>query len=314
MLNKIDLPGAEPEKVREQIEQVIGIDASEAIEASAKNGVGIDEILEAIVQRLPPPEGRLDAPLRALVFDSWYDQYRGVVVLVHVVDGRIDPGARVRLMATGGSYEVEQMGVFTPKPVPVESLEAGRGGLRDRGDQERGRRGDRRHLHRRPATRRPSPSPASRRSSRWSSPGCTRWTPTSTASCATPWRSCGLNDASFFYEPETSAALGFGFRCGFLGLLHMEIVRGAAGAGVRPRPAHHRPLGALPRPADRRRGGRGGLAGPAPAHREHRGHRGADHHRHHPHRQRVRGARSSSCARTSAASRRASSTSPPRGS
>ena len=121
VLNKIDLPGAEPEKAREQIENIIGIDASHAILASAKQGIGIDEILEAIVARVPPPQGNPDAPLRALVFDSWFDQYRGVVVLVHVVDGRLDPGMKVRLMASGGAYEVEQLGVSTRSGLGVKT-------------------------------------------------------------------------------------------------------------------------------------------------------------------------------------------------
>src|SRR5206468_2777339 len=129
VLNKIDLPGAEPEKAREQIENIIGIDASHAILASAKQGIGIDEILEAIVARIPAPKGDPDAPLRALVFDSWFDQYRGVVVLVHLADGRLAPGMKVRLMASGGTYEVEQLGVFTPKPLPVDSLSAGEVGF-----------------------------------------------------------------------------------------------------------------------------------------------------------------------------------------
>src|SRR4029450_12052469 len=116
VLNKIDLPGAEPERAREQIENVIGIDASHAILASAKQGVGIDEILEAIVTRIPPPQGDPDGILRGLVFDSWFDQYRGVVILVHVVDGRLEPKMKVRLMASGGTGEVGQLGVFTPKP------------------------------------------------------------------------------------------------------------------------------------------------------------------------------------------------------
>jgi len=223
VLNKIDLPGAEPEKVREQIEQVIGIDASGAIEASAKSGVGIDEILEAIVERLPPPDGTLDAPLRALVFDSWYDQYRGVVVLVHVVDGRIDPGAKVRLMATGGSYEIEQMGVFTPKALQVDSLEAGEvgfviAGIKNVADVAIG---DTLTDDRHPAAE--------------ALPGFQEIKPMVFAGLypvdshqygelRDALEKLRLNDASFFYEPETSAALGFGFRCGFLGLLHMEIV------------------------------------------------------------------------------------------
>ncbi|HET8644424.1 MAG TPA: GTP-binding protein, partial [Vicinamibacteria bacterium] len=129
VLNKIDLPGAEPERAREQIENVIGIDASHAIPASAKQGVGIDDILEAIVHLVPPPQGDPAATLRGLVFDSWFDQYRGVVILVHVVDGVVRPGMKVRLMASGGSYLVENVGVFTPKPVPVDALAAGEVGF-----------------------------------------------------------------------------------------------------------------------------------------------------------------------------------------
>src|SRR5216117_668818 len=125
VLNKIDLPGAEPERAKEQIENIIGIDASHAILASAKQGVGVDEILEAIVARVPPPQGDPAGTLRALVFDSWFDQYRGVVILVHVVDGQLVPGMKVRLMASGGAYEVEQLGVFSPKPLPKDSLSAG---------------------------------------------------------------------------------------------------------------------------------------------------------------------------------------------
>jgi GTP-binding protein LepA len=185
--------------------------------------VGIDEILEAIVERLPPPDGTLDAPLRALVFDSWYDQYRGVVVLVHVVDGRIDPGAKVRLMATGGSYEIEQMGVFTPKALPVDSLEAGEvgfviAGIKNVADVAIG---DTLTDDRHPAAE--------------ALPGFQEIKPMVFAGLypvdshqygelRDALEKLRLNDASFFYEPETSAALGFGFRCGFLGLLHMEIV------------------------------------------------------------------------------------------
>src|SRR5574342_1017945 len=129
VLNKIDLPGAEPDKAREQIESVIGIDAGHAILASAKQGIGIDEVLEAIVHRIPPPLGDPEGPLRGLVFDSWFDQYRGVVILVHVVDGTLEAGMKVRLMASGGIHEVEQVGVFTPKPVPVAALAAGEVGF-----------------------------------------------------------------------------------------------------------------------------------------------------------------------------------------
>src|SRR6187549_2873191 len=129
VINKVDLPSAEPERAKEQIESVIGIDASGAILASAKQGIGIPEILEAIIHRIPAPKGNPNGPLRCLVFDSWFDQYRGVVILVHVVDGELKPGMKIRLMQSEGSHEVEGLGVFTPKPMPVESLSAGEVGF-----------------------------------------------------------------------------------------------------------------------------------------------------------------------------------------
>jgi GTP-binding protein LepA len=223
VLNKIDLPGAEPERAREQIEQVIGIDASHAVESSAKKGLGIDEILEAIVQRLPPPTGNPDGPLRALVFDSWFDQYRGVVVLVHVVDGRIDPGLKVRLMKKGGSYEVEQLGVFTPKAVPVDSLQAGEVGFVIAGIKKVAdvAIGDTLTDDRRPA---PEPLPGFQEIKPMVFAGLYPVDSDQYAELREALEKLRLNDSSFFYEPETSAALGFGFRCGFLGLLHMEIV------------------------------------------------------------------------------------------
>ncbi|MCG6923860.1 MAG: translation elongation factor 4 [Acidobacteria bacterium] len=223
VLNKIDLPGAEPEKAREQIEHVIGIDASGAIEASAKKGVGIDEILEAIVERLPPPDGAPGGPLRGLVFDSWFDQYRGVVVLVHVVDGRIEPGMKVRLMATGGSYEVEQLGVFTPKPVPVSSLEAGEVGFMIAGIKTVSdvAIGDTLTDDRRPAS---EALPGFQEIKPMVFAGLYPVDSDQYGELRDALEKLRLNDSSFFYEPETSAALGFGFRCGFLGLLHMEIV------------------------------------------------------------------------------------------
>jgi len=223
VLNKIDLPGAEPEKAREQIEHVIGIDASEAIEASAKKGVGIDEILEAVVERLPPPDGDPDGPLRGLVFDSWFDQYRGVVVLVHVVDGRIDPGMKVRLMATGGSYEVEQLGVFTPKAVPVDSLQAGEVGFMIAGIKKVSdvAIGDTLTDDRHPA---PEALPGFQEIKPMVFAGLYPVDSDQHGELRDALEKLRLNDSSFFYEPETSAALGFGFRCGFLGLLHMEIV------------------------------------------------------------------------------------------
>jgi GTP-binding protein LepA len=223
VLNKIDLPGAEPEKVKEQIENIIGIDASRAIPASAKQGIGIDEILEAIVERIPPPGGDPGAPLRALVFDSWFDQYRGVVVLTHVVDGTLAPGMRVRLMASGGTYDVEQLGVFTPKPVPVERLDAGEvgfvvAGIKTISDTKIG---DTLTDERRPAR---EPLPGFKEVKPMVFAGLYPVDADQYAELREALEKLRLNDSSFFYEPETSAALGFGFRCGFLGLLHMEIV------------------------------------------------------------------------------------------
>jgi GTP-binding protein LepA len=223
VLNKIDLPGAEPERAREQIEQVIGIDASGAISASAKMGTGVDDILEAIVERVPPPKGAPEGPLRGLVFDSWFDQYRGVVVLVHVVDGRLEPGLKVRLMATGGTYEVEQLGVFTPKPVPVDALAAGEVGFVIAGIKKVAdvAIGDTLTDDRKPAA---EPLPGFKEIKPMVFAGLYPVDADQYAELRDALEKLRLNDSSFFYEPETSAALGFGFRCGFLGLLHMEIV------------------------------------------------------------------------------------------
>jgi GTP-binding protein LepA len=224
VLNKIDLPGAEPEKAREQIENIIGIDASHAILASAKQGIGIEEILEAIVARVPPPQGDPDAPLRALVFDSWFDQYRGVVVLVHVADGRLDPGMKVRLMASGGVYEVEQLGVFTPKPLRVDSLSAGEVGFVIAGIKRVSdvAIGDTLTDDRKPAA---EPLPGFKEIKPMVFAGLYPVDADQYAELRDALEKLRLNDSSFFYEPETSTALGFGFRCGFLGLLHMEIVQ-----------------------------------------------------------------------------------------
>jgi len=224
VLNKIDLPGAEPEKAREQIENIIGIDASHAILASAKQGIGIDEILEAIVERIPPPKGDTEAPLRALVFDSWFDQYRGVVVLVHVADGRLAPGMKVRLMASGGVYEVEQIGVFTPKPLLVDSLAAGEVGFVIAGIKRVSdvAIGDTLTDERKPAA---EPLPGFKEIKPMVFAGLYPVDADMYAELRDALEKLRLNDSSFFYEPETSTALGFGFRCGFLGLLHMEIVQ-----------------------------------------------------------------------------------------
>ena len=224
VLNKIDLPGAEPDKAKEQIENVIGIDASGAIPASAKQGIGIDEILEAIVQRIPPPKGDPDAPLRGLLFDSWFDQYRGVIILVHVVDGALTPGMKVRLMASGGTYQVEQLGVFTPKPVEVQKLTAGEvgfvvAGIKKISDTQIG---DTLTEEKRLAA---EPLPGFKEIKPMVFAGLYPVDADQYAELRDALEKLRLNDSSFFYEPETSAALGFGFRCGFLGLLHMEIVQ-----------------------------------------------------------------------------------------
>ena len=224
VLNKIDLPGAEPDKAREQIETIIGIDASQAILASAKQGIGVDDILEAIVTRVPPPQGDPNGPLRAMVFDSWFDQYRGVVVLVHVVDGRLEPGMKVRLMASGGAYEVEQLGVFTPKPVPKDALSAGEVGFVVAGIKKIAdtKIGDTLTDDRHPAA---ELLPGFKEVKPMVFAGLYPVDADQYAELREALEKLRLNDSSFFYEPETSAALGFGFRCGFLGLLHMEIVQ-----------------------------------------------------------------------------------------
>jgi GTP-binding protein LepA len=224
VINKIDLPSADVDKVKRELEDVLAIDASEAILASAKEGIGIAEILEAIVRRIPPPSGDPEAPLKALIFDSWFDNYQGAVILARLMDGRVRAGMKITLMATGKSFEVNSVGVFTPKRVETTELSAGEAGyivagIRNVKDAKSGDTVT--------ETARPTSTPC---------PGYTD---------VKPMVFCGLysidsaeyealrdaleklqlNDASFTFEPETSLALGFGFRCGFLGLLHMEIVR-----------------------------------------------------------------------------------------
>jgi GTP-binding protein LepA len=224
VLNKIDLPAAEPERVRAQIEDVIGLDASDAVEISAKTGLGVEDVLEAIVTRLPPPEGDADAPLKAMLVDSWYDAYLGVVVLVRVIDGTLRKGQRVRLMSTGAGYQVDRCGIFRPKKEARDKLGPGEIGFFTAAIKEVAdtRVGDTVTDEKKPTTK-----------------------PLAGFQPAQPVVFCGLfpvdsgdfedlreavgklrlNDASFEYEMETSAALGFGFRCGFLGLLHLEIIR-----------------------------------------------------------------------------------------
>jgi len=224
VLNKIDLPAAEPDRIRQQIEDVIGLDASEAVPISAKTGLNIDQVLEAIVTRLPPPKGQRDAPLKALLIDSYYDAYLGVVVLVRVVDGELKKGQKIRMMATDAVYQVEQIGVFTPKKVAVERLGPGEVGfitaqIKQVADTQVGdtitdeRKGT------------PTPLPGFKKAQQVVFCGLF---PVDAALFEDLREALGrlhLNDASFTYETESSAALGFGFRCGFLGLLHLEIIR-----------------------------------------------------------------------------------------
>jgi GTP-binding protein LepA len=224
VINKIDLPGAQPEEARRQIQDIIGLDASGAILASAKEGRGVKEILEAVVHRLPPPGGDADAPLKALIFDSWYDPYRGVVILTKVIDGLMRPGQKIRLMATGHDYEIEQLGVFSPKPVPVESLGVGEAGFMVANIKTvtDAKIGDTITEIDRPTT---SPFPGFKELKPMVFAGLYPVEGSKYSELREALDKLRLNDASFFFEPETSAALGFGFRCGFLGLLHMEIVQ-----------------------------------------------------------------------------------------
>ena len=224
VINKIDLPGAQPDEARRQIEEIIGLDASGAILASAKEGTGVKEILEAIVQRLPPPTGDTEAPLKALIFDSWYDAYRGVIILTRVIDGVLRPGMKVRLMAKGQEYEVEQVGVFSPKPTVVDELGAGEVGfvfaaIKNVADALIG---DTITEAARPTA---EPFPGFKESKPMVFAGLYPVEGSEYPELRDALEKLRLNDASFFFEPETSAALGFGFRCGFLGLLHMEIVQ-----------------------------------------------------------------------------------------
>jgi GTP-binding protein LepA len=224
VINKIDLPGAQPDEARRQIQDIVGLDASGAILASAKEGRGVKEILEAIVQRLPPPTGDPDAPLKALIFDSWYDPYRGVVILTRIIDGVMKPGQKIRLMMAGQEYQVEQLGVFSPKPVPVQSLGVGEAGflvanIKNVADAKIG---DTITEIGRPTE---TPFPGFKELKPMVFAGLYPVEGSKYAELREALDKLRLNDASFFFEPETSVALGFGFRCGFLGLLHMEIVQ-----------------------------------------------------------------------------------------
>jgi len=223
-LNKTDLPAAEPERVAQQIEDVIGLDAGDALLVSGKTGDGIDEVFEAIIEKLPPPHGDADAPLKALLVDSWYDPYLGVVILVRVLDGVLKKGQHVQMMAAGTEKTVEQVGVFTPKRMDIEELRPGEIGFITAGIKEVADThvGDTITETKRPTA---TPLPGFKPSVSVVFSGLF---PVDTADYERLRESLArlrLNDASFEFEPETSAALGFGFRCGFLGLLHLEIIQ-----------------------------------------------------------------------------------------
>jgi GTP-binding protein LepA len=224
VINKIDLPGADVERVREQIESIIGIDSSASLPVSAKKGTGIDEILEAIVELVPPPAGSYDAPPKALIFDSWYDPYRGVVMLVRIVDGTFRKGMRIRLMITGGTYDIEELGIFGPKPQLLDEMGVGEVGfiianikkisdcqIGDTLTEEKNRTAE--------------PFPGFREVKPMVFAGLYPTDAGQFENLRDAMDKLRLNDASLSFEPESSGALGFGFRCGFLGLLHMEIVQ-----------------------------------------------------------------------------------------
>ncbi|HKG00860.1 MAG TPA: translation elongation factor 4 [Xanthobacteraceae bacterium] len=224
VLNKVDLPAAEPDQVKQQIEDVIGLDASNAIRISAKTGENVPEVLEAIVHRLPPPKGDRAAPLKALLVDSWYDPYLGVVVLLRVVDGTLKKNQRVRMLGTGAVYEVDRVGVFTPKMQELDELGPGEIGfitasIKDVADT---RVGDTITDDRKPTEK---PLPGFRPAQPVVFCGLFPVDAADFEALRAAIAKLRLNDASFTYEMETSAALGFGFRCGFLGLLHLEIIQ-----------------------------------------------------------------------------------------
>jgi GTP-binding protein LepA len=224
VINKIDLPQADPERVKEQIEDLIGLDCSEAVLASAKKGIGTEEIFEAIVEKIPPPKGDGNNPLKALIFDSWFDNYRGVVVLVRIFDGKVSKGTRIRLMSAGSEFEVAEVGYFSPKMKKAESLSVGEvgyiiAGIKNVQDTKVG------------DTITDASNPATEPCSGYKDVkpmvfcGFYPVDPSLYESLKDSLEKLRLNDYSFTFEPESSGALGFGFRCGFLGLLHMEIIQ-----------------------------------------------------------------------------------------
>lgn len=224
VLNKIDLPSAEPERIMEQIEDVIGLDTADAVLTSAKTGLGVEDVLESIVRMIPPPKGDRDAPLKALIFDSWYDSYRGVIVLFRVIDGTIAKGKKIRFFNTGREYYVETLGVNKPRPTPIAELGPGEVGfitasIKTVADVQIG---DTITESARPVE---TPFPGFQEVKPMVFAGLYPTDSAQYEDLRDAMEKLRLNDASFFFEPESSTALGFGFRCGFLGLLHMEIVQ-----------------------------------------------------------------------------------------
>lgn len=224
VLNKIDLPSAEPDRIKEQIENIIGLDASDAVLASAKTGIGIEEILEQIVAKIPAPKGDPNKPLKALIFDSWYDSYRGVIVLFRVIEGTLKKGTKIRFFNTGRDYLVETIGVNRPRPTPIDSLSVGEVGfltasIKTVADVQIG---DTITESANPTT---EPFPGFQEIKPMVFAGLYPTDSAQYEDLRDAMDKLRLNDASFFYEPESSTALGFGFRCGFLGLLHMEIIQ-----------------------------------------------------------------------------------------
>ncbi len=224
VINKIDLPSAEPERIREQIEQLIGIPAKDALLVSAKQGIGIKEVLEAVVHLVPPPQGSPDAPLRALIFDSWFDQYRGVIILTRVLDGRLQMRQKIKLWSNGAMFEVDGLGYQSPKPIPCEELSAGEVGfmfanIKTVSDAQIG---DTITSVENPAS---EPLPGFQEIKPMVFAGLYPVESHEHGRLREALEKLRLNDSAFSFEPENSVALGFGFRCGFLGLLHLEIVQ-----------------------------------------------------------------------------------------
>ncbi|MBI4518318.1 MAG: elongation factor 4 [Deltaproteobacteria bacterium] len=224
VLNKIDLPSAEPARVAAEIEEIIGLDAHDAVQTSAKSGIGTEDVLEAIVHRIPAPSGDPQAPLKGLIFDSWFDPYHGAVVLVRVFDGCVQPGLRIQMMTTGAEFEVTRVGVFSPRATPVDALSAGEVGFVMAGikDIRQTSIGDTITAAARPTA---VPFPGFKAVKPMVFSGLYPADTTQYGPLREAMEKLRLNDSSFTYEPETSVALGFGFRCGFLGLLHMDVIR-----------------------------------------------------------------------------------------